>query len=273
MKYVKIAVVLIVVAVGGYFGWGLVSQWQDKANEKRRQAEKNADGGQVGHIGALYGALDATEPGHALGGGMRGSTPGSRQSTGPRAIRLGADGRPLPQPAGADLPVITPVFTLDAAAAQIPEGKVNGMISGTNFVMETARIDLVAGAQVLRLIQGLTTAPDREILIYLHLKPGESLVGRTWNVSKDIKSTDVSQVLKRWKPNPRFAPQFKAFTSGYALKLELGHISGGTISGKVFVALPDPEQSVAAGVFKASTILVEPPAAATNAPAARPPKP
>src|SRR5438270_10734777 len=69
MKYVKIAAVVIALGVGGYFGWGFVSQWQEKANEKRRQAEKNADGGEVGHIGALYGALDAPEPGHALGGG------------------------------------------------------------------------------------------------------------------------------------------------------------------------------------------------------------
>jgi hypothetical protein len=274
MKYLKIAAVVIVVGVAVYFGWGFVSQWQEKANEKRRQAEKNADGGEVGHIGALYGALDATEPGHALGGGMRGSTPGSRRSTGPRAIQLGADGKPMPQAAaGAALPVVAPEFTLDAATAQIPESPVNGMISGTNFVMETARIDFVAGAQVLRLIQGPIAAPDREILIYLHPKPGESLVGHKWNVSKDVKSTDVSQVLKRWKANPRVAPQFKAYTTGYALKLELGHISGGNISGKVFVALPDPENSVAAGVFNAKTILVEPPGAGTNSAAATVVKP
>src|SRR5258706_11589810 len=130
MKLVKIAVVVIVVGVSGYFGWGLVSQWQEKANEKRRQAEKNADGGEVGHIGELYNVLDATEPGgRGLGGGTRGSTPGSRQSTGPRAIHLGADGKPMAQPAGADLPVIAPVFTLEVETAKIPEGKVNGMIS------------------------------------------------------------------------------------------------------------------------------------------------
>ena len=98
-------------------------------------------------------------------------------------------------------------------------------------------------------------------------------MGHTWNVSKDVKPTDVSQVAKRWKPNPKFAPQFKPFASGYALKLEFGHISGGTISGKVFVALPDPEQTVAAGIFNATTTLIEPPAAGTNAPGVKTGKP
>jgi len=58
----KIGAVIIVVAVGGYFGFGLVSSWQEKANAKRRDTEKQADGGQVGHIGDLYNVLDTTDP-------------------------------------------------------------------------------------------------------------------------------------------------------------------------------------------------------------------
>lgn len=270
MKIVKIAAVVIALGVGGYFGFGLVSNWQEKANEKRRQAEKNADGGELGHIGELYNVLDATEPGgRGLGGRPRGSVPGSRQSTGPRVIPIGADGKPVAQPAPAELPVIPPMFTLEVETAKIPEGKANGMISGTNFVAESARLDTVAsGGQVLRLTQGQAASPDREILIYLHPKPGESLVGHTFSVAKDVKGTEVSQVGKRWKTNPKYAPQFKAFATGYALKLELGHISEGMITGKIFLALPDPEQSVVAGIFKATTSLVEAPAAAAAGTAA-----
>src|SRR5207302_10329697 len=53
MKWVTIGAVVIALGVGGYFGFGLVSDWQEKANEKRRQVEKNSDGGQLGHIANL----------------------------------------------------------------------------------------------------------------------------------------------------------------------------------------------------------------------------
>jgi hypothetical protein len=72
-----------------------------------------------------------------------------------------------------------------------------------------------------------------------------------------MRDRSVPQVVKRWKTNPRFAPQFKAYSSGYAMKLELGEITNGVLPGKIFVALPDTEQSVVAGVFKASTTLAD----------------
>src|ERR1051325_1395532 len=54
--------VLAVLGVGGYFGWGLVEKWQDKANEKSRQMAADSDGGQVGHIQELNNVLEATDP-------------------------------------------------------------------------------------------------------------------------------------------------------------------------------------------------------------------
>ena len=65
----------------------------------------------------------------------------------------------------------------------------------------------------------------------------------------------MPQVAKRWKTNPKFAPLLKNFPAGYAMKLELGQINNGEISGKIFIALPDAEQSVVAGVFQAATSL------------------
>ena len=50
-----------------------------------------------------------------------------------------------------DLPILPVDYTLDIAAAKIPEGKANGRISGTNFVVETARLDLGPTSQPLRL--------------------------------------------------------------------------------------------------------------------------
>src|SRR6266700_1900445 len=41
-KLLKIGAVIIVLGVGGYFGFDLVSSWQDKSNAKRRETEKQS---------------------------------------------------------------------------------------------------------------------------------------------------------------------------------------------------------------------------------------
>jgi hypothetical protein len=51
------------------------------------------------------------------------------------------------------------------------------------------------------------------------------------------------------------------------MKLEFGQLTNGVVPGKVFIALPDDERSVVAGLFKASVTV---PAAAATAPAAAP---
>lgn len=170
-----------------------------------------------------------------------------------------------PQPA-----MVAPVFTLDVATANIPEGKVNGMVSGTNFVPDSIRIDQVGPAHVLRLTQGAPTAPDREIFMYLYLKAGETLAGHTWTVSEDQK-TGAPQIGKRWKPDPGQQPKLQQYTHGYAMKLELGQMNGSTLPGKIFIALNDGQQSVAAGKFEATvstttpTPVMAPPTAQPNA--------
>ena len=80
----------------------------------------------------------------------------------------------------------------------------------------------------------------------------------------------VAQLVKRWKPDPKYAPQSKSFPTGYALKLELGQMSEGLIPGKIFLALPDPEQTVVAGVFRAATSVVEGSTETAPTPAAAP---
>jgi hypothetical protein len=134
--------------------------------------------------------------------------------------------------------------------AKIPEGKANGTLGGTDFMVENA----LCVPQLLRLSQGSPTAPDRELQIFLRLSAGESLTGHTWTVAKeDPAGKSVPQVVKRWKADPRYAAQSKTFSSGYAMKLELGAVEANMITVKIFLALPDTEKSVVAGVFKAAT--------------------
>ena len=125
------------------------------------------------------------------------------------------------------------------------------MISGTNFVADSARLDLVGGSYLLRLSQGPVAAPERQFLVYLRLKAGETLAGHTWNIASDMKGGP--SVSKLWKPNPKYAAKTQGYSSGYTLKLELGEIKDGQVPGKIYVALPDTEQSYAGGVFLAQT--------------------
>ena len=178
-----------------------------------------------------------------------------------------------PNAAVNELPVIPAVWTLDLNAAQIPEGRVNGKISGTNFVVEMARLEYVGTTPVLSLRQGAGVSPDREILVYLRLKAGEELGGHTWTVTKDMKGTTVPQIAKRWKTNPKYAPKQKNYFTGYAMKLELAQITNSEVAGKIFVALPDPEQSVVAGIFTAATTVTDSGSPAVANPAAAPIQP
>ena len=218
MKWVTVGAVVVVCGVAGYLGYPYIS----KALAKRGEA--------------------APEAGNAA----------TQQVAGATAAE-GAPAAPAEPAPPKEAPIVVPTWTLDLEKAAIPAGKVNGTISGTNFLAETA----LCTDQVLRLSQGAPASPDREILVYLRLNRGESPTGRTWTVSQDMRGRTVPQVVKRWKNNPKYAPLSKTFGSGYAMKLSLGEVTNGVLPGKIFVALPDPEQSVVAGAFTATTTLAD----------------
>ncbi len=151
-------------------------------------------------------------------------------------------------------PAMTPpLWTLNLDEAKIPKGKANGMIGGTNIVVDSAQFDKAGAIYLLRLQQGTATPPDYQVKIYLTLAPTESPTGHVWSITQDMKGKGVPQVVKLWKTNPKYAAQTKQFNTGYAMKLELGNIADGAISGKIFLALPDKEMSVVGGSFKATT--------------------
>jgi DNA-directed RNA polymerase subunit RPC12/RpoP len=220
MNVVKIGAAVILLGVAGYLGYGWWSKRQETSGTPP-QVAKNPE---------AY-------------------KPGRRAKAAP-AAEPATEETPAAAPAEKPLPVIAPVWTLDVALAKIPEGLANGKIAGANFVLDAARLDRVGTAQVLALRQGTGPTADREFLIYLHPAAGETLPGHTWTISQEMKPPVAPQVLKRWKTDPKFAPQQKAFSSGYAMKLEFGQTNETGLPGKIFLALPDPEQSVVAGIFK-----------------------
>jgi hypothetical protein len=219
------AAILIVLGVGGYFGYG----WY----QARQSAESSENA-----------AANTRNAGPKQRGGAPTQDAQAATDAAAAAATNAVDATPM----------VPAVWTLDISQAKVPSGRANGTLGGTNFVPQSARVDTVGAAQVLRLIEGQPVSPDREVLIYLHLKPGEKLGGQTLHVSQEMVGVGVPQVTKRWKTNPKFAPQFKSFSTGYAMDLELGQVANGTMPGKIFLALPDPTQTVVGGSFRASII-------------------
>jgi hypothetical protein len=257
MKWVKIAAVVVILAVGGYFGFGLVKSWQDKADKKMDAAAKNSDGGEAGHIAGLYSALDATDPDKrgAIGSRRGPGTPSSKFPAGDAAMAAAqaasGTGTATTGSIVQDPPGTPPVWSLEMSAAKIPEGGANGSISGAPFVVQTARIDPIGTAHVLSLKQGAGPVADHEVLIYLHLAAGETLGGKHWLISQDMRPPAAPQIIKRWKTDPKYAAQQNSYPGGYSMKLDLGSVTESNITGKIYLALPDQQQSVVAGSFKA----------------------
>ncbi len=263
-KLIKILVTVVVLAglgVGGYYGFLWLKDYQAKRNADTAREEGSGES-QVGHIANLNKVLDATDPARGSSGRPRlGSAAGAEADAAMDAASALAAGGTGPSPAGApgaaagaekQLPVVPAVWDLNVGTAKVPQGRVNGSISGSPFVSDIARIDLAGTAYVLQFVQGAITSPDRGVLVYLHLKPGEKLGGQTITISQDMKGSTVPQVAKRWKPDPKFAPSIKRYYNGYAMKLELGPMADNVVPGKIFLALPDDEKSVVAGVFRAT---------------------
>ena len=147
-------------------------------------------------------------------------------------------------------PVVTnspPAFwNLALASTSFPNYHAKGSIMGSEFTVDTARID----GTVLSLIQGTGPVPDREFIIYLHLLPGDTLDSQKFVVGPEDK-TGVPQLLKRWRPDPAHGLLSKSFPNGYAMKLEFGNIQTGKLPGKIYLSAPDDEHSFVAGTFEA----------------------
>jgi len=170
----------------------------------------------------------------------------------------GADQSGQAPAAPTNAPMVAPVWSLNPKGVKISDGKANGSISGTHFVVENARLTKTANGHLLSLSEGSGPSPMHEFQVFLRLGATDTVTNHTWSITPEMTGASVAPVVKRWKTDPRFAPQSKTFSSGYALQLEMGTPGeDGQIPGKIFLSLPDQEQSVVAGTFKANSAIVQ----------------
>lgn len=265
-RIAKYAVSAVAFCVAFYFAFKLAGGAQKKFNEARaKDDDPGMIGGQVSHIADLYNVLDATDPAKMEKGlddmGEAGR-PGVRSLRKARSVTVNPVSGGDPAMDFESLPVAPATWTLDVDAAQIPGGRAGGSLAGTNFTADTALLLTGTATPLLALRQGLGRDPEREVLIYLKLKPGERIDGGSFKFAK----TDAAppQVVKRWKPSAAAPLQQKPFATGYALKLEFGKPLDGELPGKIYLALPDAEKTVVAGLFRATIRVAGKPGASAS---------
>ena len=149
-----------------------------------------------------------------------------------------------------------PVWTLDVNSMQVPDGCAVGNVAGTSFVLAAAQLFMTANGPILSLRSDTNTVPDRQLVIYLRTRPDENVAGREWTIAANTRGAAVPLVIRSAKPDSQSAPQLRNFASGYAMKLELGQMTGSVMPGRIFISLPDPEQTVVAGQFNLTTNIV-----------------
>jgi hypothetical protein len=244
-RIVMIAACVLLIPAAGYFGFTAIRDYQAKVNVKRQQTGAESDGGRLGHIASLYDALDATDPAKH---GRFGTAEDDEER---RPVGRSNPGSGTNAATAAEEKAVPPQWSLEIEKVKLQRGKVNGSLAGTNFMAGGTFLDINGVTHLLSFREGTNFYSDRELLIYLKLKPGENLMGQSWSIGPNTR-TNVPNVVKKWRPNPRFAPQQKSFANGYVMKLEFMNQSEELAQGRIYLALPDTEKSVIAGQFTAT---------------------
>jgi hypothetical protein len=143
-------------------------------------------------------------------------------------------------------------WTLNLAAAKIPDAPVRGSIMGRAFTIERAVIQ--AGRLDLR--QGPKWPPDVGVSIHLFAERTEDLAGKT--VVLESTRTNAPRVILRWKDEQDQALS-KDFRKGYAARVEFGQMTNNRLVGKIYLATTDDAKSYAAGTFDAEIRKPAPP--------------
>ena len=134
-------------------------------------------------------------------------------------------------------------WRLDAAQADFPDREASGKLHGVNFKVETVLFQ--AGVLTLRQDSGSA----RQFVIILPIKTGETISGKSFKVA----ATDTErqpQVTLNWKDEGAKVPGTANFTKGYGMRLEFGAVADGKVPGKIYLSVPDAEQSYVAGHFE-----------------------
>jgi len=126
------------------------------------------------------------------------------------------------------------------------DGAVSGTIHGERFELQDAYVQ----SDVLHLRTGDEFFADQELVIFLFLKDGEELGGKTYEVTSG-SAFGSPHVHMKYKLPDQNIPKSEMFMKGYAMKLSFGSRDGAVIPGEINLVLPDENESKVAGKFVA----------------------
>lgn len=134
-----------------------------------------------------------------------------------------------------------PPLTTNPNTIDIPAQPVSGTVEKQPFTVNNGEI----AAGVLDL-QDAAKNPDIEVLIFLFLKPDESLTGLKRIVPGQ---STVPHIHVRWKDGD--TRRSVALTRGYVMRLEFGDHKGNVVPGKIYLELPAAYGTKLTGTFEA----------------------
>jgi tetratricopeptide (TPR) repeat protein len=137
-------------------------------------------------------------------------------------------------------------WTMDLSHVTIPVTAASGKIHGEAFRVEMAKVE----NNILTLRQGKDFFPDRAVTIFMFLKKGEALEGRTFNISSG-HGFGAPHIHMKWRDGGKKAPETKIFMKEYTMRLQFKEKENGALPGNIFLALPDDSKSFVAGTFLA----------------------
>lgn len=137
-------------------------------------------------------------------------------------------------------------WRMDLEGVKIPGATATGMIHGEEFVMGSAKIE----KGILTIRDGEDFFPYHAVMIFLFLKDGDTGEGKTYHVTED-SGFGTPHIHMKWRTEEKNIPETEMFMKDYIMRLDLGNIVDGKLSGKIYLCLPDDMKSFVAGSFEA----------------------
>jgi hypothetical protein len=138
-------------------------------------------------------------------------------------------------------------WTTDLDKMKVPDRPASGKLAGQDFKVEGVKLE-ASGALTLR--QGKDFFPDLAVLIFLPIRAGQGIEGKSYVVAATtVPGQQRPHIhMQRRAPGEKL-PKGQAFINDYAMKLEFGKAQGDRVPARIYLCLPDEGKSFVAGTF------------------------
>jgi hypothetical protein len=137
-------------------------------------------------------------------------------------------------------------WTMDLDKMKVPDAPVTGKLLGADFKGDVVKLDKLGA---LTLQQGKDVIPDAAVIIFLPIKPGQTIAGKAFAFGPKDEDAHRPSIHIERKPAPNRLPQMTAVTHDYALRLQFGPEKDGKVPGGIYLCLPGETKDVVAGTF------------------------